>query len=328
MSDLSPRQFAFEDDQGTSFMRHISDTSSTLRNIDLNLLKVFEAVLNEKSISQAATRLCVSQPAVSNALRRLREVYDDPLFVRTANGMIPTPRAQELSHLICNALKEIQSTVKVADRFRPDTSQRVINVALTDYGEFLFLPQIVRRLASEAPGIEVVCLPTPGATLGLEMKSGAVDLVWDWVPLDDPDYSVERVFGDPGYCLVRRGHPLIEGELSLEVFLQVEHVALLPTRNHNPRVERELEKKGLTRKVVAEVSHLVVMPQIVATTDLVAVMPERLACFYAREMGLQAIRNPVYDDEVIVYQMWHRHFEEDDGHRWFRNLVREVAVGV
>lgn len=307
-------------------MRHSSDTSNSLRNIDLNLLKVFEAVLTEKSISLAAARLCVSQPAVSNALRRLREVYDDPLFVRTSNGMIPTPRAQELSHPICNALGEIQQTMQVTDRFCAATSHRIWNIALTDYGEFFFLPRIIKRLAKEAQGVEVVCLPSPGASLGLEMKSGAVDLVWDWVPLDDADYVVEPVFSDPGYCLVRKSHPLIDGSLDLDTYLQVEHVALRPTRYHNPRVERALEKQGLARKVVTEVSHLVVMPQIVATTDLVSTMPERLARYYAREMDLQAIPNPVYDDEVVVYQMWHRHFEEDEGHRWFRNLTREIAA--
>ncbi|QIB64142.1 LysR substrate-binding domain-containing protein [Kineobactrum salinum] len=306
-------------------MRQSNATPTNLRNVDLNLLKVFQAVLAEQSISQAAAMLCVSQPAVSNALRRLRELYSDPLFVRTANGMIPTARAQELSRPINRALEDIAQTLVTDEAFRPDTSQRVMNVALTDYGELYFLPRIVRRLAREAPGMEVSCLPNPGATLGLDMRSGAVDLVWDWVTIDDPDFVVEPVFCDAGYCLARKGHPKIDGELSLETFLEVEHVALLPTRGHTPRVELTLEKKGLARKVITEVSHLVVMPQIVATTDLVATMPERLARFYAREMDLQVLPNPLNYDEVVVYQMWHRHFENDDGHRWFRQLTAKIS---
>lgn len=309
-------------------MRRSDDLVVGLRNVDLNLLKVFNAVLREQSISKAAAMLCVSQPAVSNALRRLRDLYEDPLFVRTAGGMIPTPRAQELSGPIHDALFQIDGTLFVEEQFRPATSQRTFCIALTDYGEFFFLPRIVRRLAEEAPGAEVICLPSSGATLTLEMKSGAVDLVWDWVQIDDPDYVVERIFDDPGVCLVRKNHPLIDGELSLETFLEVEHVALRPTRQHNPRVERTLEKMGLERKVVAEVSHLVVMPQIVATTDLVATMPGRLARLYGKEMDLQVIPNPVYQDSVKVYQMWHRHSENDEGHRWFRDLTKEVAASV
>lgn len=307
-------------------MRKGIDPSMRLRNVDLNLLKVFNAVLNEKNISQAASILCISQPGVSNALRRLRDLYDDPLFVRTATGMMPTPKAQELSEPIRSALLSIEKTMSSGDQFQAATSQRVLNIALTDFGEFYFLPKIVSRLSKEAPGLEVVCLPSSGATLGLEMKSGAVDLVWDWVPISDPDYVVEPIFEDLGYCLVRKGHPLIQDELSLEEFLKAEHVVLRPTRDRNPRVERALDKMGLVRKVVAEVSHLVVMPHIVATTDLIATIPERLARYYAKNMNLQLLPNPVFEDAVPVYQMWHKHFEEDEGHQWFRNLTREVAA--
>lgn len=307
-------------------MQRNNDPTTRLRNIDLNLLKVFNAVLIEQSISKAASILCVSQPAVSNALRRLRELYNDPLFVRTANGMIPTPKAQELSGPIGIALSKIDKTIMFEDRFLPATSRRVFNISLTDYGEFFFLPRIVNWLKEEAPGLEVICLPDSGASLTLEMKSGAVDLVWDWVPINDPDYTVEPIFEDSGCCLVRKGHPLINGELSVETFLEVEHVALLPTKQRTPRIEQALGEMALARKVVAEVSHLVVMPQIVATTDLVATIPARLAHFYGKTMDLQVIPNPVYQDSVIVYQMWHKQFEKDEGHRWFRELTKKVVA--
>jgi DNA-binding transcriptional LysR family regulator len=307
-------------------MQRDKNLSTRIRNVDLNLLKIFDAVLSEKSISQAAQMLCVSQPAVSNALRRLRELYDDPLFFRTADGMMPTPKAQELSGPIQNALHEVDRTLLAEENFRPETSHRSFTVALTDYGEIFFLPKIVRRLAVEAPGVDIVCLPDSGATLTLQMKSGAVDLVWDWVRINDPEYHVEAIFDDPGYCLARRDHPQIDGQLSLELFLEVEHVALRPTRRHIPRIERALENQGLQRKVVAEVSHLVVMPRIVQRTNLIATMPERLARFYGQVMDLQVLPNPVYEDAVTVYQMWHSHCEDDEGHRWFRSLAKDVAL--
>ena len=270
--------------------------------------------------------LYVSQPAVSNALKRLRELYDDQLFVRTTEGMRPTPKAQELIDPIREALTQVNKTLAVEGKFRPETSHRTFTVALTDYGEFYFLPKMVRRVMEEAPGVDIVCLPHSGATLALELKSGAVDLCWDWVRIDDADYHVEAVFDDPGCCVARRNHPQINGELSLEQYLAAEHVALRPTRQHQPRIERALECGGLRRKVVVEVSHLTVIPRVVARTDLIATMPRRLAELYGEVLDLQVLKNPVYDDAVVVYQMWHRHFEGDEGHRWFRQLVSEIAA--
>ncbi|MEJ8567014.1 LysR substrate-binding domain-containing protein [Elongatibacter sediminis] len=307
-------------------MKHLNQLSNRFRNVDLNLLKVFYAIYCEQNISKAAQMLCVSQPAVSNALKRLREMYDDPLFVRTAEGMMPSPRAQELAQPIQEALRYLEGTLVVEDRFRPETSNRTFTVALTDYGEFYFLPRLVRKLAEQAPGVEVICLPNAGASLAVELRAGTVDLAWDWVRIDDQEYFCEPLFEDDGYCLVRRNHPEIEGELNLEQYLAAEHVALRPTRSHQPRIERALESGDLQRKVVVEVSHLTVLPGVVANTNLIATMPQRLAEFYADVMDLQVLKNPVYDDAVIVYQMWHSHFAEDEGHQWFRRLAKQVVL--
>ncbi|MEX2124494.1 MAG: LysR family transcriptional regulator [Woeseia sp.] len=307
-------------------MQHDKNLSTRARNIDLNLLKIFNSIYCEQSISKAAQMLCVSQPAVSNALKRLRELYNDPLFIRTSDGMRPSPRAQELVHPIQEALRQLDKALSIDAEFRPETSNRTFTVALTDYGEFYFLPRMLRQLADEAPGVEIICLPHPGATMAVELKAGSVDLVWDWVRIDDPEYHIEVVFDDPGYCLVRTNHPEIHGELSLDQYLAAEHVALRPTRLHHPRIERALERRGLHRKVVAEVSHLTVIPGVVAQTNLIATMPKRLAELYAEMMDLQVLQNPVYDDAVIVYQMWHDRFEHDEGHKWFRNLTRQITM--
>ena len=176
-----------------------------------------------------------------------------------------------------------------------------------------------------APGVEVTCLPEPGATLTPEMRSGTVDLVWDWVRIDDPQFHVELVFEDRSYCVARTGHPKVNGGLSVDDFLELEHVALRPTRTHIPMIERELEKQGLERKVVTEVSHLLAMPGIVANTNLVACLPERLAKFYARQMDLAICPNPVFSHPVPVYQMWHKHLDDDAGHAWFRGLLQKLA---
>ena len=312
--------------RGFPRMKNYSQLSNRFRNVDLNLLKVFYAIYCEQNISKAAQMLCVSQPAVSNALKRLRELYGDPLFIRTADGMMPTPRAQELAQPVQEALRQLERALTDEDCFRPETSNRTFTVALTDYGEFYFLPRLVRKLAEQAPGVEVICLPNPGASLAVELRAGSVDLAWDWVRIDDQEYFAEALFEDAGYCLVRRNHPDIDCELNLEQYLAAEHVALRPTRSHQPRIERALESRGLQRKVVVEVSHLTVLPGVVSNTNLIATMPKRLAEFYAHVMDLQILKNPVYDDAVVVFQMWHNHFADDEGHQWFRRLAKQVVL--
>ena len=302
--------------------------SVTIRNVNLNLLKVFDAVMRERNITRAAERLCVSQPAISNALGSLRALYGDELFIRTPKGVAPTAKALEIADPIRDSLKLVDSTLESDIEFRPESLHRQFTVALTDYGELHFLPYLISELNVTAPGVEVICLPEPGATLMPEMRSGTVDLVWDWVRIDDPQFHVELAFEDRSYCVARSGHPKVNGGLSVDDFLALEHVALRPTRTHIPMIERELEKQGLERKVVTEVSHLLAMPGIVASTDLVACLPERLAKIYARQMGLAICANPVFSHPVPVYQMWHKHLDDDAGHAWFRGLLQQLAHSV
>ena len=302
--------------------------TSNIRNVNLNLLKVFDAVMKERNITRAAARLCVSQPAISNALSNLRALYGDELFIRTTKGVAPTAKAQEIVIPIRESLQLVDSTLGTDYEFRPESLHRRFTVALTDYGELHFLPHLIRELNVTAPGVEVVCLPSPGATLTPEMKSGTVDVVWDWVRIDDPHYQVELIFEDCSYCVSRKNHPNVSAGLSLEDFLKLEHVALRPTHTHIPMIERQLEKQGLERKVVAEVSHLLAMPGIVANTNLVACLPERLARFYAGQMNLAICPNPVFTHPVPVYQMWHKHLDDDTGHAWFRGLLHGLAQTV
>ena len=153
---------------------------TNIRNVDLNLLKVFDAIMEEHSISRAAVRLSVSQPAISNALNRLRVLYEDELFIRTAKGVAPTPKANEIAGIIRESLNNVSATLSAGEEFTPATSQRKFKVALTDYGELYFLPHLMQRLEKIAPDIDIICLPDSGATMTVDMKTGLVDLVWDW----------------------------------------------------------------------------------------------------------------------------------------------------
>jgi DNA-binding transcriptional LysR family regulator len=303
--------------------------NNKIRNIDLNLLKVFDAVMKENNITRAAQSLSVSQPAVSNALRKLRLIYNDQLFVRHAKGVSPTSKAIEIAPVICQALGSVENTIAIDDHFRPDLSHRIFHIAMTDFGEFSYLPLIMGNLHRVAPETVVICHPHEGTTLLREMKSGAIDFVWDWKSISDHGYIVEEIFKEPTCCIVSRNHPIAESvsTLTLEDFLELEHIALRPTRTHVPKIESVLEELGVTRKIIVEVSNFAVMPAIVEGTHLAAIMPESLARQSAQAQNLYFYPNPVFNEPIPVYQIWHKHFENDEGHKWFRSMLKEIISG-
>jgi DNA-binding transcriptional LysR family regulator len=300
-----------------------------IRNIDLNLLKVFDAVMKENNITRAAQSLSVSQPTISNSLRRLRLIYSDPLFVRHAKGVSPTAKSIEIAPVIREALESVKNTITITDQFRPDLSHRIFHMAMTDFGEFSYLPLIMSHLHKVAPDIGVVCHPHEGTTLLHEMKSGVIDLVWDWKTIDDEGYFVEEIFKEPTCCIVAKDHPIVESvsTLSLDDFLELEHIALRPTRTHVPKIESTLEELGVTRKIIVEVSNFAVMPAIVEGTNLAAIMPESLARQSAQAQNLHFYANPVFNESIPIYQIWHKHFENDEGHKWFRSLLNDIIFG-
>ena len=297
-----------------------------IRNIDLNLLKVFDVIMKENNITRAAESLSVSQPTISNALRRLRLIYDDPLFVRHAKGVSPTAKAIEIAPVVHQALESVESTITITHHFRPEISHRTFHLAMTDFGEFSYLPLIMNTLRKVAPDVAIVCHPHEGTTLLNEMKSGVIDLVWDWKSIDERGYIVEEIFKEPSCCIISKNHPIVErvSTLTLEEFLELEHIALRPTRTHIPKIESALEELGVTRKVIVEVSNFSVMPAIVEGTNLAAIMPESLARQSAQAPNLQFYKNPVINNAIPIYQIWHKHFENDEGHQWFRSLLNEI----
>ena len=300
--------------------------NNEIRNIDLNLLKVFNAVMKESNITRAAQSLCVSQPTISNALRRLRLIYNDPLFIRHAKGVVPTAKSLEIAPVVCEALGSIKRTMPIASQFRADLSHRIFHIAMTDFGEFSYLPLIMAHLHRIAADIGVVCHPYEGRALLHEMKTGVIDIVWDWKSTDDQNYFSEEIFKEPTCCIVSKDNPIVDSvsTLSLEDFLKLEHIALRPTRTHVPKIESTLEKLGETRKVIVEVSNFAVMPAIVENTNLTAIMPETLARKSAQAQNLHFYANPVFDESIPVYQIWHKHFENDEGHKWLRSLFIEI----
>ena len=296
-----------------------------LRSFDLNLLLVFDAVYTERSISKAARKLSLAQPTVSNALARLRERFEDPLFERGAQGMSPTPRAKLLSEPIRQALDVLERGLSRGGDFDFARSDREFVIAVEDYGETVILPRFVDWLAHVAPSIRIKIRPEPGSLLVKELRNGEVDLALDYFTLREPGFESRCVLTETLLTLSRRDHPTLGERLSLEAYLTLSHVVLIPRVGTMPMIELALAKRGMTRRIVVRVPHFLSMPMMVQNTDMLCTLPRRMAHLYADHFRLKSFAVPLRVPHFPVYLIWHEAALADPGHAWLRGHLVEFC---
>jgi DNA-binding transcriptional LysR family regulator len=296
-----------------------------LRSLDLNLLLVFDAIYGERSISKAASKLHLSQPTVSNALARLRVRLDDPLFERSAQGMVPTPRARKLAEPIRQALNTLERGLRDDDGFDFAQSGREFVIAVEDYGESVILPGFIRWLADTAPGIRIRIRSEVPAQLKVELREGTVDLALDYFALPDTAYRSHCVLTESLMTLARRDHPLLGERLTLEQYLAAPHVVLAAPANARPMIDLALAKRGLQRRIAVSVPHFISMPLMVQASDMIGTLPRRMATLYADSFRLRAHAVPLRTPQFPVYLIWHEALESDPGHQWFRTHLTDFC---
>ncbi len=289
-----------------------------LRSIDLNLIPVFDAIFTEGNLTRAADRLAMSQPAMSNALARLRAAVDDPLFIRTARGMIPTPRARQMAGQIRQALNLIQTTLERNTDFDFALSDRTFSIAVEDYGEAVITPPLMDWLSRVAPAIQMKIWPGRSRAVREELKSGAVDLAVDYFRLDGQGFSSTHLMTDELVSMVRKDHPLIGETLNLEQYVTLPHVVLA---QNAPMVDRELAKRGLTRKRALQVPHFISMPLIVKSTDFICTLPRRMASVYMEHFPVKMMASPIVFPKIPIYLVWSEAVGSDPGHAWLRDSL-------
>lgn len=295
-----------------------------LHELDLNLLLVFDRLAQEGRVSRVAESLGLSQPAVSNALRRLRDALGDELFVRTPAGMAPTPYAQQLAAPVAAALQGLQGALHVQASFDPARSERCFNLAMTDVGEIYFLPVLMDALAREAPGITLRCLPVADTTLREQMAAGRVDLALGSLPQLQGGFFQQALFRQRYVALMRAGHPLAGSTaLSAARYRQAAHVRVVSAGTAHGQVDDALQRLGVVRRVQLTVPHYVALGQVLASTGLVATVPERLAERLAGPHGLVSRPLGLKLPTSTIAQLWHAHLHRDPGHQWLRNLVAQ-----
>jgi len=289
-----------------------------LKNIDLNLLLIFDCIYQEKSLTIAGERLGRTQSAISHSLERLRKLFDDPLFVRTSKIMRPTPRAHELSTPIKKALTTIQEALAPSASFLPKRLEKTFIISMSDYCEMVILPNLMETLHLEAPQIKVEVLSpaTTGPQQGLE--SGVFDLI-----IGNRDVSSgilqQRLFEDEFVCLVSNSHPEIQQEITLQQYLDASHVLFSP-RGKEDRLEKSLKKLGIKRNIALQVPDIMVIPYVLKKTPFIVTFQRKLA--EALKVNyLQILKPPVELPNIPIMQYWHEAMNNDPAHRWLRKLI-------
>lgn len=296
----------------------------TLQNIDLNLLVALDALISEQSVTRAAQRIGVSQPAMSQALARLRTAFDDPLLVRTGRGMAPTTLAESLAAPLHGLLSQLDSLVRERGDFSPATSTRAFHLASLDHFSALHLPGLIGIIRDEAPDVDLVATQLSYDTLASDLERGVVDLGIG-VFNDVPAGQMQRHLHDERFvCMVRRGHPALE-RWGLDAFVSAPHGLLATTGRGPGTVDRCLSAQGLSRRVAVRVPHFLAAGAIAASSDLVFTVAGRLAKYFSQCCDVVLVEPPLSLPTYAVVMRWHRRSHEDPAHRWIRQRICESS---
>ena len=292
---------------------------------DLNLLPVFVALMEERSVTRAAERLGMTQPALSNALNRLRETLRDPLFIRERYGMRPTQLAEEMAPMIGAALAQFDDLILGQQDFDPAKATRLFTLAPNSYVEYVLMPTVVARLRERAKGIRLRLIPYGGDLTETGAISGTTEMVLGRIT-DPPDNMVVQHLMDDGLaCVVRAGHPLIGNSISREQYASMQHVNVLPPGRLRVGLFQTLERQGLKREVAVSVTHFLAVPEMIAVTDYCATLPSLICSSLARDPRLKVVPAPADLGTFPVEVAWHVRYRHDPAHRWLRALIGGVA---
>lgn len=298
--------------------------------IDLHLIRVLHTVLTERSVSKAALRLGMYQPAVSASLKRLRELAGDPLLVRSGAGMVPTDAGLRMIEPSASILRAAEVLFSEARGFEPQTTSTTFRVAAADYLDPFFLPQLVAQIKAQAPrcGIEIQPL-SAASDYHAQLAQGEVDVVvGNWLKPPE-DLHLGKLFSDEIVCLVSREHPAAKRGWTQEDWLEAEHIA--PTPNYPGArgvIDEVLEGQGLHRNITARCPHFGLIPRMVASSLLVLTTGRQFCERFTDRLPVQVLPCPVEFPQLVYYQLWHERTHASAAGRWLRERVKSVAASL
>jgi DNA-binding transcriptional LysR family regulator len=296
-----------------------------IHGIDLNLLLAFEALVDERHVGRAAKRVGLSQPAFSNAIGRLRARLEDPLFVRTSQGMLPTPRAERLAGPIRAALAQLRQTFEAPQKFDPSVSAQRFRIGLSDDVELRLVPLFARSMLSGDLHLQTRRLDWLFTVPESELRNGTLDLALGYFPdarYLSPGFVMETLSEEKNVFIARRGHPIWKGnKLTLERFTQLNHAAVIYRNQPWGLIDNELAARGLRRRLKLALPHCLSVLHAVASSDLVACIQESVVKRFGGGLKLRSRAEPLGLPPFALRMVWHRQRSDDPAQLWFRRLI-------
>lgn len=292
-----------------------------LNKVDLNLFLVFDVIYRERNLTKAAETLHITQPAVSNALSRLRNTFNDKLFVRQSGNMVPTPLAENIIERVRLSLVNLESSLNDHDDFDPATSRRRFSFSMNDTSESYLLPLLMAYLQREAPGIYIESYAVQRRDLAREFAAGQLDFALDVPLVNEPQLTHQALTQDRFICVARRNHPEIQGTLTLEKYLSLPHIHISSRRKGQGYIDLHLNRLGLQRNILLRVQHSRAAPPIVAKTNMLLTIPESLA---RDQDNLQIFDLPFDLPKLDWHLYWPSNYSNDKAHRWMREAIFKI----
>ncbi|WP_175687090.1 LysR family transcriptional regulator [Burkholderia anthina] len=295
--------------------------------IDLNLLAAFDALMSERNVTRAATQIGVSQPAMSAALSRLRILLGDPLFLRSANGLLPTPRARELADPIAQALRQIEATLVKKPEFVPGEATLVLNLGLSDYPAFVLLPALLEALGEQAPGIAINVHAFNDRDNAVDLLDAGVIDAAVGVPPTHPEGRIlmRPILRDEFVTIVASRHPAARRGMNMKTYLSLPHALASPEGHRHGLVDQALAQQGKQRTLALTLPQMFALPAVVARTGMTATVMKRVALNSPAGGKLALFPPPVPLPEIVFHMIWHRRSEGNLAQQWLRALIESVA---
>jgi DNA-binding transcriptional LysR family regulator len=300
-----------------------------VEQLDLNLLVALDHLLRERSVSRAARRMGVSQPAMSATMGRLRAVFEDPLFVRAGRrGVVATPRAENLEQPVREAVAAAERVLQHGAGFDPSQAQLRFTMCASDYGGLLVLPKLAAVLRERAPGVEIRVIPAPQRVPLDDFESGRTDLLIGYYPsADGPMLYRQSLLEDDFVLIARNDHPALQHKrLTVKRFAALGHILVAPQGQLLGLSDRLLAERGLERRIALRVPYFQLAPEIVADSDLVSILTRRVATHHAARLPLTIHKLPLNLPTVTIAQLWHKRTHESLPHRWLRSALLECVA--
>lgn len=303
--------------------------SINLASIDLNLLVAFEALLEERSVTGAARRINLGQPAMSAALGRLRSLFGDELFIRCGKEMRPTTKAIEIAPGILSALRQIRQTVEASKTFEPASTERSFAIGSSDYTSFVVVPPLLEFCQDTASGLDLRMIGFEKDSVGELLEQGAINVALGIFPNPPRQTNHMPLFEERFVGIARKGHSaLADGSMSLETFVALPHALMTTRRDTTGQIDKVLSRYNLERRIALTLPHMLVLPFIIASSDLVASVPHRVALRLERVTNLEVFELPIESEPWTVSMMWSILSEKDEANHWLRKSIQTVCHNI